>query len=1295
MAAPPSMLGSFSTLGGPPVRGRTPPHEKPSSSPVPEKGTERPERSERPDRDRMEKLHGQETRYLIDTRVSFPYELLPPMALQQRPVQYKNPTEPDQPPTRKSQQAQQPVAAADEPRQQVIYFGQPHLSHGQGHHHGHHGQGSPGASSFKFGGGGGSPFSVFERPQTFPQSLFSPFANAPIYGQPSAELYRKDSATQAPLFFRGGLPAVPQQTPRPPPPAQHIPDFRFVPPITSSALDHSLAALTQSFGPPGERGKQGQSGYPLATTKLPFQGHQSQHQSGFQSAFQSPGFLSHQQPKPGFHLKDATPTKESFSTKRPQLQLQQASNVNKQPLIPSPKFPSDDFGDGLSAFAHPAKPGKTTLVNFGLHANRDEGLSLGQGLGLGRPNKIKLTDGNPVDDGKDERPGPPHSYAQINTPHGLSGLSGVSLTPQQHSDEGSFPPRLSFGKEDAKFGGNGGNGGSGIQQRPPEKQRITRPFFQDDIEAKPGPGLHHSLHGLHHGFSLAGLGGLGGLGGLAQQTSPNYGPQTFPTPPNFAFEHRPANPGAYVPLFAATPSPTPEPLEAFQTTTPYREETTLPPTHINEVHSPPLRPTSTSATRHRFQPSVSVIRDEDDDIPPALAFAEDKEKEKPSFHKRVPAKGRRRKPYATSSTTTTTTTEEPPAVQLDRQPNPTDDPGLEVHELEYPPEPFGPFGPFGTADAPVPGPAPSTAAPLTTTPRPLRRKKPSRNGAPGDRLRNRLVPPELIKTTTPEPDTTTLFPDTTTLPDVGDFRLPDHPKQHSQAEQEYGLLFAQPPSAVPTLQDFSSLEDFKMEEPVRPNYPNEYTKPEEQYTKYAGDEYKLDYPKTDYPKESIPDAGPSSFSIFDRPGASQEPSAASPTLQQPLSSATPTQAEQTEQSEQVADAQEEPQTTAAPAVETTTATLSSRLRPRIRFNATRPRFSVKDYRGKPGKDGEAEASATSTTVAPAPAASNRGRLPSRTRGSHRHTTEADRAEAPSTESSRLRYRTKDPLRFNSNNRHRSTSTTSTTTTEAPAADAVESGSEVTEKASDKLISRFRPGTGKYYSRYRTSTSTEAPAAEGARLERPSLKAPPGATRTKGVFSVRRPAATAASKQGDDADEGENYPAHHPGTLPTPKTHILRLGTAAPTTAATDNDRSDTVHENEVLPAPGPADAAGAHAPSSTPSAAPSSAAPAPTADQPGAGHAGPSSAWSPVSGSLGDLSDVHIDSSSEDMMLSPSQRVAELTSSPGNNYNNPGVFKSVMPASRRTPLKVSLSTDDPILPIEAFFNSWSKDQKSS
>lgn len=50
-----------------------------------------------------------------------------------------------------------------------------------------------------------------------------------------------------------------------------------------------------------------------------------------------------------------------------------------------------------------------------------------------------------------------------------------------------------------------------------------------------------------------------------------------------------------------------------------------------------------------------------------------------------------------------------------------------------------------------------------------------------------------------------------------------------------------------------------------------------------------------------------------------------------------------------------------------------------------------------------------------------------------------------------------------------------------------------------------------------------------------------------------------------------------------------------------------------------------------------------------------------------------------------SKRVSDLTLAASKDYNKPGMFKSVSSNSRRIPSYFTIATDDPILPIEAFF----------
>ncbi|CAK1584799.1 unnamed protein product [Parnassius mnemosyne] len=59
-----------------------------------------------------------------------------------------------------------------------------------------------------------------------------------------------------------------------------------------------------------------------------------------------------------------------------------------------------------------------------------------------------------------------------------------------------------------------------------------------------------------------------------------------------------------------------------------------------------------------------------------------------------------------------------------------------------------------------------------------------------------------------------------------------------------------------------------------------------------------------------------------------------------------------------------------------------------------------------------------------------------------------------------------------------------------------------------------------------------------------------------------------------------------------------------------------------------------------------------------------------------------------------SKRVSDLTLAASQDYNNPGMFKTVSGNSRRIPNYFTIATDDPILPIEAFFPQLNQKKES-
>lgn len=64
--------------------------------------------------------------------------------------------------------------------------------------------------------------------------------------------------------------------------------------------------------------------------------------------------------------------------------------------------------------------------------------------------------------------------------------------------------------------------------------------------------------------------------------------------------------------------------------------------------------------------------------------------------------------------------------------------------------------------------------------------------------------------------------------------------------------------------------------------------------------------------------------------------------------------------------------------------------------------------------------------------------------------------------------------------------------------------------------------------------------------------------------------------------------------------------------------------------------------------------------------------------------------SEEELLAKASQSVADLTSSASALYDKPGMFKAVSPESRLVSSQFKINTDEPTLPIEAFFQELSK-----
>ncbi|KAG8317551.1 hypothetical protein J6590_024777 [Homalodisca vitripennis] len=311
-------------------------------------------------------------------------------------------------------------------------------------------------------------------------------------------------------------------------------------------------------------------------------------------------------------------------------------------------------------------------------------------------------------------------------------------------------------------------------------------------------------------------------------------------------------------------------------------------------------------------------------------------------------------------------------------------------------------------------------------------------------------------------------------------------------------------------------------------------------------------------------------------------------------------------------------TTTTPVPETTTITTTSkpRIRNKYNYNNSRPRFSVKDYRERLKK-------ATSTTEAPKEEVEEQNDTPRirppRLRGNISYKQSENTEEQ--TETSTRRFK---PRYTGQRHAYR------TSTTQSPLLQ-LDTPTSTERQNTFRPSSQRRPGSNKYYSRYRTST--EAPGS----AEQPSTEKLP--QRPKGVFSAkkRRPFPLRTrfeppTQQGDNDAQVEVHSENPDAVLEHDQYITKKSDNVATTTLMTSSEEADWNVPSEA---------------SVKPELFTSN-----TVDQ-------------------GEIT----------------KKIADLTSSPSNSFDSSGFFKGVSPSSRRTVSKITLATEDPILPIEAFFSS--------
>ncbi|XP_012284521.1 altered inheritance of mitochondria protein 3-like, partial [Orussus abietinus] len=336
----------------------------------------------------------------------------------------------------------------------------------------------------------------------------------------------------------------------------------------------------------------------------------------------------------------------------------------------------------------------------------------------------------------------------------------------------------------------------------------------------------------------------------------------------------------------------------------------------------------------------------------------------------------------------------------------------------------------------------------------------------------------------------------------------------------------------------------------------------------------------------------------------------------------------------------DPPVTTTTEIATTTSEATStkrshhRIRPMRFGNSTRPRFSVKDYKSR--MDFKNKLSQSSTTEAP------QASTPSSHRGTTTRPQEAQ--EAPKRDNGRYRYTSRGYGR------------TSSTTVGYEQAEP-ETGTGTTEKPNG-FVPKRKPNNGHLY-RSRFTTSTASP-----RKQENEVSVRLGTARPENVFSSsirKRPLRKRVHQQKESKKEGSTemaaaessfYPSTTVFHLPATVNEIIETPDDGTREASTDVATTDT-HVAE------------------------------PDSEQPEQ-DTNPPAVETPTT-----VTDLYSD---EELFAKASQSVADLTVSASALYDKPGMFKAVSPATetRGGANRFRVITDEPTLPIEAFFQELSK-----
>ncbi|XP_011689740.1 PREDICTED: uncharacterized protein LOC105451159 [Wasmannia auropunctata] len=387
--------------------------------------------------------------------------------------------------------------------------------------------------------------------------------------------------------------------------------------------------------------------------------------------------------------------------------------------------------------------------------------------------------------------------------------------------------------------------------------------------------------------------------------------------------------------------------------------------------------------------------------------------------------------------------------------------------------------------------------------------------------------------------------------------------------------------------------------------------------------------------------------------------------------------------------------TQAPQVVTSTSR-SHKIRPLRYGNATRPRFSIKDYKSR--MDYKNRLSST-TEVAPTPSSE------ALTRGPHiRQRTSSAKSQQTQLTGDNVRETT-GRYKYVSRVNYRTTTSSPTATREHDRY-SEESASSTTEKT--KFVPKRRPISGNVY-RSRIASTTTSPTRTQISGE---TNVRQSSARPENVYSSsirRRPIMKSRLQKESNADSSKRQ--EEPTEMAAEETSFY--STASSTGRLVGNEivsekgeaasavklgvqesknQGKTVSQNEETRAAAPpaGDDRGQISSDETGdeqtgrvAEKPENAATAGSEDSSAAREGG-----EPEAAETTTKFDVQSDE--EELFAKASQSVADLTSSASALYDKPGMFKAVSPESRLVSSQFKITTDEPTLPIEAFFQELSK-----